>query len=63
MQQTLWGSTARRALASYDLLSCLLRGVPIARAQALSRANVSFDGVATIRAVWVLAGSSELSVF
>jgi hypothetical protein len=46
-QGQVWARGLLRPQRPYDLLSCLLRSVPIARAQALSRASVSFDGTST----------------
>jgi hypothetical protein len=54
------GSRDLRAPRPYELLSGLLRSLPIARAQALSDASLSFDGVATnFMALRLGAGSSE----
>jgi hypothetical protein len=58
------GSRGPRTPSPYERLSCLLRRFPIARAQALSGASRSFDGVATnFGAVRLGAGSSKSDVF
>jgi hypothetical protein len=54
------GSRGLRTPSPYERLSCLLRSLPIARAQALSGSSLSFDGIATnFMALRLGAGSSE----